>query len=138
MKKVFISIGTAILGLVALNIAYFISYLLLSLLLELIDAIPLLNLITKAMFAITKNAPDMFSQFIAFIIAYVATLLTVGWLNKDEETSKLSCYIIGATMIVIHALSLILNMYYGNALLTSIGFIILSVCIIIAGKKQKL
>ena len=132
--RVFRSIWTAVLGLMAFSLSYFLVYLVIGGIIHLLSLIPLVGRLVDWIFSFRGDSPDLMLSMLCPIISYFISLCVLAHFNKETSTLSLSCRIMGIALIVIHIISLIINLIYGDGILKNIVQIIAGVLIAKYGK----
>ena len=129
--RVLRAIMTALLGLIIFAAVYFLSYLIIGGIINLLLKIPVIDKLLGWMFHLRGDTPDMMLSVLAPTIAYFVTMGVQESINKASSTRGLSCMLIGIIIMVIHILSIVINLIYGDGILKNIiqsiaGFIFFS------------
>ena len=127
--KVFKAIMTALLGLLIFGVVYFLSYLIVGGIIALLLKIPVIDTLLGWLFRLRGDTPDMMLSMLSPTIAYFVTISAQTVINKDGPTRGMSCVILGIVIMVIHTLSIVINLIHGEGILKNIiqaiaGFII--------------
>lgn len=129
VKTIVASIPFSILGSFEVHLIFGLTRLIISLAFLLISYIPVLNTLTEWLFRIREDTPDIFTMFLAVIIAYLGFMATVEHFIKKVDTKKLTLILTGICLIVFNIIFVIINLKYndpilGNALLAIAGMVI--------------
>lgn len=122
--KVFQAIATSLLMFVAFYIVYLLTYLVAGGVIYLLTNIPLIRNLVGWLFSIRGDTPDMMLSLLCPGIAYLATMVMQEKINKDTPTRGLSCILLGLIIVPLHIISLIINLIYGNGILSNVVQII--------------
>ena len=118
------SVGRAIISAIAgglvFGVAFFVIRVLAALLINLLSEIPLLGWLIDRLLKFRGESPDMFCCVVAVVIGFFLSLQVMVKVSKSNSTLSLSAKIVGISMIVIHLLSLVLNLTYGEPIFPNI------------------
>lgn len=129
--KYFTSFISAIAALVIFSITYLLAYFILAFLVNFILDLPILGFILTRLLLFRGDSTASFVKTFAPLISAAGTLLLISTINKHEPTFKLTCTITGIVIMIIHALSAIINLLTGVGIWANImqfvaGYIIFS------------
>lgn len=133
--KVFKAIAIAVLGILLFYFSYIIAYLIIGGAIQFLSAIPLIGTLLGWFFSLRGDTPDMMLSLVIPAISYFVVMLVQEKINKHDLTRGLSCKILGICLIVLNALSLVLNLLYGEGILKNIIQIITGVVFYSSGKN---
>lgn len=131
--QIFKAIGTALLGTVTFTLAYFITYILVGLIINVLNAIPVVNTLLGWLFKMRGDSPALLLVMLSPTIGYVATVLLLSVINKNSSTLGLSLIIVGSLLIPLHLISMVINLIYGSAILANIAQIVAGIAFIAKG-----
>lgn len=119
--KVFKAILTGLLGIAFFATVYILTSLIVGGVIYILMKIPLIDNLVGWFFYIRGDSPDLMLAILAPTIAYTLTKWLLVTINKDSPTQGLSCIVAGVIITIIHILSLILNLIYGESILFNIS-----------------
>ena len=125
------SVFTASLGLVVFGLTYLFSKLML------LGILYLLSEVVGKFLYILFETPDFLAESLSAAIAYGVTGFLLKKLNKDIASQALAYSIAGIIIVVIHALSLILNLIYSENIFPNILQGIAGFALFFQGKRIK-
>lgn len=103
------SILSAILALLVFGLTYILAKLIVVGIAFLLSCIPIIGTLI--------NSPDnILPDALPAVVAYLLTVLLIEKCNKNPGTQALACSITGMSIIVLHILSLILNLRYNESI----------------------
>lgn len=129
--KYFISIISTISALVVFLIAYLLANLILAFLVNLMLDLPIVGFLLNRLLFFRGDSTSSFVVTFAALIAAAATLFLIIKIAPHEPTYRLTCTITGVIIMVIHALSAIINLVTGAGIWANLmqfiaGYIIFS------------
>ena len=127
--KVFKAILTSILAFIVFALVYIAAYLIFGGLILLLSKIPLIGSLVDLIFYFRGDSPDLMLSLLCPGIAYIVTMATQAAVNKDAPTRGLCSILLGVGIVLLQAVSLVLNLIYGESIWTNIVLIITG-CII--------
>ena len=118
------SVGRAIISAIAggliFGVAFFVIRVLAALLINLLSEVPLLGWLIDRFLKLRGESPDMFCCVVAAVVGFFLSLQVMVKVSKSNSTLSLSAKLVGICMIVIHLLSLVLNLTYGEPIFPNI------------------
>ena len=129
--KVFKAIITSLLAYAIFSAVYFIVYLIFGLAIDFLLEIPVIGWLIDLLFFFRGDTPDMMLSLLSPGIAYLVTMAAQLKINKETPTRGLSCILLGIFIMLLHIVSLIINLIYGDGIFKNIiqaiaGFFIFS------------
>ena len=129
--KVFKAILTSVLAFIIFSVVYFLVYFICGLVVNLLLEIPVIGRLIDLLFFFRGDTPDMALSILSPGIAFFVTMAAQEKLHKDAPTKGLSCVLLGIIIVLLHIVSLFVNLIYGNGIFKNIvqiiaGFIIFS------------
>lgn len=118
--KVFRAIVTAFLTFFVFGAVYLLAYLILAGVIYVLSIIPLINRLVDLLFYWRGDSPDMLLSVLAPTIAYFVTMVVQESVNKNKPTRGLSCIILGILVTLLHIVSIVINLIYGDGILANI------------------
>lgn len=132
--RVFKAIATALLCLAIFGAVYLLAYLLLGGIIYVLSLIPVINWLVDLLFYIRGDTPDLMLSLFSPIVAYYTTMAAQEYINKEKPTRGLSCILLGIIITIIHVLSLVTNLIYGDGILKNIIQAIVGIVIFSSGR----
>lgn len=130
------SIWTAVLGLASFALSYFLVYIIVGGIIHVLSLIPLIGRLVEWFFSFRGDSPDLMLAILCPFVSYFLSTCVLEYFNKSEvRTYNLSCKIMGVSLIVIHGISLIMNLIYGSGIIKSIAQIIAGIAILKFGRE---
>lgn len=125
------AILSAILALLAFGLTYILARLIISLLIiSLQSCVPVIGMLI--------NSPEnILPDTLPAAVAYLLTVQLIEKCNKNSGTQALTCSITGISIIVIHILSLILNLRYNESIWLNIVQGYAGICLFSHGRSIK-
>ena len=108
------AILSAIIGGLVFGLAFIAIRVVVILLINLLADTALLGWLINRFLDFRGESPDAFSCIVAAIVGVVLSLLVMAKISKSDRTCSLSGKILGTTLIVLHAISLVINLVYGE------------------------
>lgn len=129
--KVFKAFITSLLAFIVFSVIYMVAYLIIGGAIYLLSKIPLIGRLVDLLFFFRGDTPDMMLSLLCPGIAYLVTMAAQEKINKETPTRGLSCILLGIFIMILHIVSLIINLAYGDGILKNViqliaGFIIFS------------
>ena len=129
--KVFKAITTSLMAFAIFSVVYFLVYFLCGLAVNLLLEIPVIGKLVSLLFFFRGDTPDMALSLLSPGIAYFVIMAVQQKINKDSPTRGLSCILLGIFIVLLHIISLIINLIYGAGILKNViqivaGFVIFS------------
>ena len=121
---VFRGIAVSLLMSVVHTIVYFIAAFILSFIFLFLSNLPLIGKLFDLFFFLRGDSPTMLATIVGAQLAYYAAKFIQTKVNNHLPTRCLSYKINAIGMLVVHGLSLILNIFYGEAFFPNIVFIV--------------
>ena len=118
--KVFKAFVTSLVAFVMVSVVHFVVYLLCGLTIDLFLKIPVIGWLIDLLFFFRGDTPDMALSILSPIIAYFVTLGVQEKMNKETPTRGLSCVLLGILIILLHIVSLIINLIHGDGILKNV------------------
>lgn len=112
------------LGILAFYVAFGIATFILSLILNVLIALPLIGNLVGFFFHVRGDTPSMLIACLAGFISYGLCLIVIERISKGHEAMKKACGIAGTLLIAFNVICLVLNIIFGNPLITNIIFVI--------------
>ena len=135
--KVFKAIITSLVAFTFFSVVYFLVYFLCGLLINLLLKIPLIGWLIDLLFFFRGDSPDMVLSILSTGVAFFVTMTIQEKINKEAPTRGLSCVLLGIFIVLLHIVSLIINLIYGDGILKNVIQIIAG-CIIFSGGMGEL
>ena len=123
------SIWTAVLGLASFALSYFLVYIIVGGIIHVLSLIPLIGRLVEWFFSFRGDSPDLMLAILCPFVSYFLSTCVLEYFNN------LSCKIMGVSLIVIHGISLIMNLIYGSGIIKSIAQIIAGIAILKFGRE---
>lgn len=114
------AIISAIAGGIVFGVIFFVIRVLVALLINLLSEVPLLGWMIDRFLKLRGESPDMFCCVLAAVVGLFLSLQVMVKISKSNSTLSLSAKIVGISMIVIHLLSLVLNLTCGEPVFPNI------------------
>lgn len=129
--SVFKAIVTSLLAFIVFTVVYMVAYLIVGGVFYLLLKIPLIGRLVELLFYSRGDTPDMMLSLLCPGLAYLVTMAIQEALNKETPTKGLSCVILGVLIMLLHIISGVINLIYGEAILKNVvqlvtGFAIFS------------
>ena len=102
-----------------------------------ISQIPLISTLVGWLFHARGDTPGMFTILFSAGISYTATTAVLERLNSNVKTEALSLILTGSYVLLIQAISFVINLVNGDPFFINIVLIISSISLIFRGKKLK-
>ena len=119
---------------------FFIVYILCSIIVAfiflIISKIPLISTLVGWLFYARGDTPSVFTILFSAVISYAATTEVLERLNNNVKTEALSLILTGSYVLPIQAISLVINLVYGDPFFINIVLIISSISLIFRGKER--
>ena len=132
-KAILASIPLSVLSLLVFYLIYGIVFLIISLVFWLISYIPILNILVDLLLRIGENSSDMVAIILSSTIAYYG-LNKAKDIIKQAEIQKYTLMFTGICLIILNALSLIINLMHNDAIIVNIVVAIVGIAIFYKGK----
>lgn len=125
--KVLKSIFLAIISFAVFYLTYLLVYLLISASITLLSKLPIVGFLIDWIFLLRGDSPDMMLSLLCPVVSFYTSYGSIWAMSKNQEaTTNLSAKILGVLLVSVNAISLIINLIYGEGILKNI-------CIVIAG-----
>lgn len=107
-------------GVLVFFIAYTVTYFIIGLILNLALKLPIIGHILGWLFHARGDSPTMLATILGAFFAFCFTCLVLIKIFKSTRTCGLSCFLVGFFILVIHVVSIIINLFYNDPILTNI------------------
>lgn len=135
--KVFKAIITSIVAFAVFSAVCFLVYFICGLAINLLLEIPVIGWLIELLFFFRGDSPDMVLSILSPGVAFFVTMTIQEKINKEAPTRGLSCVLLGIFIVLLHIVSLIINLIYGDGIFKNIIPIIAG-CIIFSGGMGEL
>lgn len=114
------AILSAILALIAFGAVYFLAFLILGGIIYLLSQVPVVNLLVDLIFYLRGDSPTMMLTILSTITAYIATKTFLAKFSRTRSTERLAGILSGSLIVIIHVISFLLNLVYGESVFPNI------------------
>lgn len=101
-----------------------------------ISKIPLIGTLVEWLFRARGDTPGMFTILLSAFISYAVTTEVLERLNSNVKTEALSLILTGSYVLLIQAISFLINLVNGDPFFINIVLIISSISLIFRGKER--
>lgn len=108
------------LGLLSFYGAFLISTIVLSVIINLLSALPLIGGLLEFFFRVRGDSPSMMIAVISGMVAFYACLLVIERISKNETNLNKNCKVVGTVLIAVNVVCFVLNLVYGNPIISNI------------------
>lgn len=129
------SIVSAIVTGIVFGLVYIIVNVLVSFLVNFLLDVPIVGWLFDRFLGLRGDSPDMFSCIVATIAGFFVAIQVMGRVAKTNPTFSLSAKIFGIYLIAIHAISIVLNLIYGEPIFPNIMQALAGIAFVYFGKE---
>lgn len=134
--KILRAIITSLLTFFVFGAVYMLVYLIIGGILEILSMIPLISGLIDLLFYFRRDNPDMMLSILSPTISFFISMATQVALNKDNPTRGLSLILLGIYIMLLHIVSIPINIIYGEGILKNIVQVIVGFIFFNSGRSE--